>query len=238
LTLPNGIVLTYGYDNDSRINSRSYQLGTTSVGSLTYQYDIAGRRTQMGASLAATGFPQAVGSAVYDVANELTNWNGTTIGYDANGNIQNDGVAAYAWNARNQLTSRGSTSFQYDSYGRRTLNAAGNNLLYEGSDAAQELSGTTPVANRILGGIDEFFNRTDSTGASSPITDALGRLDAGQERQIIEAALAETGGRVRPVRRLSLEFRGRLSTRSLATWNQQEPVQVCMTRVLSPRACT
>ncbi len=174
LTLPNAIVLTYGYDNDSRINSMSYQLGTTSVGSLTYQYDAAGRRTQLGGSLAATGFPQAVGSAAYDVANELTGWNGTTISPDANGNILNDGSAAYTWNARNQLISRASTSFQYDSYGRRTLNAAGNNLLYEGWNAGQELSGTTPVANRILGGIDEFFNRTDSTGTYAPITDALG----------------------------------------------------------------
>jgi RHS repeat-associated protein len=50
--------------------------------------------------------------------------------------------------------------------------------LYEGWNAGQELSGTTPVANRILGSIDEFYNRTDSTGASSPITDALGTVRA------------------------------------------------------------
>ena len=176
MTLPNGILLTYGYDNDSRITGITYTLGTTAVGSLTYQYDAAGRRTQMGGSLAATGFPQATTLAAYDVANELTNWNGTTITPDANGNILNDGVAAYTWNGRNELISRGSTSFQYDSYGRRSLNAAGNNLLYEGWSAGQELSGTTPVANRILGGIDEFFNRTDSTGTYSPITNALGSV--------------------------------------------------------------
>jgi len=72
------------------------------VGSLSYMYDAAGRRTQVGGSLAATGFPNAVSSAAYDVANELTSWNGTTIGYDANGNISNDGVASYTWNGRNQ----------------------------------------------------------------------------------------------------------------------------------------
>jgi len=176
LTLPNGVVLTYGYDNDSRINSMSYQLGTTALGSLTYTYDGDGRRTQVGGSLAATGFPQAVSSATYDVANELTNWNGTTISYDSNGNIQNDGVTAYTWNGRNQLITRGATSLQYDSYGRRTLNPAGSNLFYEGWDIAQELSGSTPTANRILGGTDEFFSRADSTGAYSPITDALGTV--------------------------------------------------------------
>jgi RHS repeat-associated protein len=117
-----------------------------------------------------------VSSAIYDVANELTNWNGTTIGYDASGNIQNDGLASYTWNARNQLTGRGTTSFQYDASGRRTLNAAGKNLLYEGWNVAQELSGTTPVANQILGGVDEFFSRTDSTGATSPIANAVGSV--------------------------------------------------------------
>ncbi len=152
----------------------SYQLGTTSVGSLTYQYDTAGRRIQVGGSLAATNFPAAVGSTAYDAANELTSWSGTTISYDANGNIQNDGIATYSWNGRNQLTGRASTSFQYDAFGRRTLNASGSSLLYEGADTAQELSGTTPFANRVLGGVDEFFSRTDSSGASSPITDASG----------------------------------------------------------------
>jgi len=176
MTLPNSIVATYGYDGDSRVNSMSYQLGTTAIGNLTYTYDAVGHRTQLGGSLAATGFPQAVSSAVYDVNNEQTQWNGTNISYDANGNIQNDGVAAYTWNARNQLTGRGSTSFQYDPYGRRTLNPAGNNLLYDGSDVAQELSGSTPVANRIVGSTDEFFNRSDSSGSYSPITDALGSV--------------------------------------------------------------
>jgi RHS repeat-associated protein len=176
MTLSDGIVLTYGYDNDSRINSLSYQLGATAIGSLAYQYDADGRRTQLGGSLAATGFPSAVSSAAYDVNNELTNWNGTTLAYDNNGNIQNDGANAYTWDGRNQLISRGATAFQYDTYGRRTLNPAGKNLLYDGFDVAQELTGTTPVANKIVGGTDEFFGRTDSTGSYTPITDALGSV--------------------------------------------------------------
>jgi RHS repeat-associated protein len=48
--------------------------------------------------------------------------------------------------------------------------------VYEGWNAAQQLSGSTPVENRILGGIDEFFSRADSTGSYSPITDALGSV--------------------------------------------------------------
>jgi RHS repeat-associated protein len=176
VTFSNGIVLTYGYDNDSRPISINYKLGTTEVAGITYQYDAAGRRTQFGGNIAATGFPSAVSSAVYDVNNELTNWNGTTVTYDNNGNILNDGTNAYTWNGRNQLITRASTSFQYDSFGRRTLNAAGKNLFYDGFDVAQELSGTTVTANRVVGGTDEFFGRTDSTGTYTPITDAMGSV--------------------------------------------------------------
>jgi len=65
-------------------------------------------------------------------------------------------------------------NFQYDAFGRRTENAAGDALLYDGMNAVQELSGTTPVVNRLTGGVDEFFSRTDSAGTTFPLTDALG----------------------------------------------------------------
>jgi RHS repeat-associated protein len=176
ITLPSGLAAAYGYDNDSHVTSVTYQFGASSIGNLTYNYDPAGQRVQMGGSLASTAFPQAVASAVYDVANELTNWNGATISYDANGSVQNDGVAVYNWNARNQLASRGSASFQYDAYGRRIQNTAGSNLLYNGTDVVQEVLGGTVMANRTVGAIDEFFARTDSSGSYGPITDALGSV--------------------------------------------------------------
>jgi len=169
--------VNYGYDTDSRISSISYQTGLANViGTLSYVYDGAGRRTQVGGTLSRTNLPATVSSASYDAGNELTSWNGTTISYDANGNIANDGTAAYTWNGRNQLVGRAGTVFQYDPYGRRTRNSAGNNLFYDGADATQELSGGTPVANRAVGGTDEFFTRTDATGTYTPITDALGSV--------------------------------------------------------------
>jgi YD repeat-containing protein len=50
-TTPQGVV-NYTYDNDS-LNSMGYQLGTTMIGSLTYQYDADGRRTQLGGRFGA-----------------------------------------------------------------------------------------------------------------------------------------------------------------------------------------
>lgn len=48
----------------------------------------------------------------------------------------------------------------------------GKSFLYDGVNAAQELSGSTVIANLISGGIDEIFTRADSTGAFTPLQDA------------------------------------------------------------------
>ena len=121
-----------------------------------------------------------VTSATYGAANELTNWNGTSVGYDANGNITADGTHNYSWDARNQLASidYGSTaSFMYDPLGRRVgkvVFGTSTAFLYDWVNPVQELSGTTPTANMLTGGIDEYFMRTDASGTVNYLADALG----------------------------------------------------------------
>ncbi|MGC2421016.1 MAG: RHS repeat domain-containing protein, partial [Candidatus Acidiferrales bacterium] len=151
LTLPNGVVMSYSYDNASQLSAISYQLGSNSLGNLTYSYDLAGRRTSLGGSLASTGLPQPVSLTAYDAANELTEWGAATPVYDANGNTLSDGTNSYAWNGRNQLASMNSSaeSFQYDPLGRRaakTVLFGTTNYLYDGANPVQELAGTTPTA--------------------------------------------------------------------------------------------
>ena len=46
----------------------------------------------MGGSLAKMNLPQALASASYNAANQLTSWGGVGQTYDANGNLTNDGV--------------------------------------------------------------------------------------------------------------------------------------------------
>ncbi len=62
MTLPNGVVVTYGYDRDSQVNS----LTAGALGNLTYGYDADGRRTTLGGSLARTNLPAAISSITYD----------------------------------------------------------------------------------------------------------------------------------------------------------------------------
>ena len=174
LTLPNGITVSYGYDDASRLTSMTYQLGQTQLGNLTYTYDNAGRLLARGGTWARTNLPAAVASATYDAANELTNWGGTSMSYDANGNISSPAQhVTYTWNARNQLTSVPGATFQYDGFGRRQVRGT-TSFLYDGLNPVQELSGSTVTANTLAGGLDEFFMRTDSGGARSLLADLLG----------------------------------------------------------------
>ncbi len=179
LTLPNGVTLNYGYDAASQLTGISYTLGSNTLGNLTYAYDLAGRRTVVGGSYARTGTPQAASSATYNVNNQLTQWKGASLTYDANGNLTGDGTNTYTWNARNQLVAisgGASASFQYDPFGRRMSKTTGGTTqyLYDGANPIQEISGTTASANLLTGGVDEYFQRTDSAGARNFLTDALG----------------------------------------------------------------
>lgn len=174
LTLSNGVNVSYTYDNDSRVTGITYKFNSNTLGDLSYTYDSLGRRNQVGGSFAQTGLPGALTSATYDAANELTNWNGTPITYDLNGNMLSDGSNVFTWNARNQVATLNSASLQYDGFGRRTTNPQNTSFLFDGANAVQELSGSTATANLISGGIDELFTRTDSTGVFTPLKDALG----------------------------------------------------------------
>jgi RHS repeat-associated protein len=179
LTLPNGVNMSYGYDSASEVSGINYTLGSNTLGNLTYAYDLAGRRVSMGGSYAVTGLPQPISNTGYDAANELTKWGTATPTYDSNGNVLSDGTNSYAWDARNHLVSMnsGSAGFQYDPFGRRvakTVLLTTTNYLYDRSNPVQELAGTTPTANLLTGGLDQYFERTDSNGAANFLTDALG----------------------------------------------------------------
>lgn len=129
----------------------------------------------------ASLLPSAVASAIYDAANEQTTFAGATLQYDANGNLTNDGVNTYQWDARNRLVSisGGTTaSFSYDALGRRTnktVNSVPSQSLYDGNDIAAEIGGGAVGANYLRSlSIDEPFIRQSGTGNEFYHIDALG----------------------------------------------------------------
>jgi RHS repeat-associated protein len=183
LTLPNGVVTEYGYDSVSRLTSLTYRHGTTTLGSLTYEYNTAGRVTRIGGSFARTLLPQPMGSASYNAANQQTTFGGQVLTYDANGNLTSDGISGYGWNSRDQLVSTSGSglnaTFNYDALGRRvskSVNGLTTDYVYDGVGVVQEQVGGSANANMLLGGIDEVFTRTGLAGTLNPIADGLGSV--------------------------------------------------------------
>jgi RHS repeat-associated protein len=120
-------------------------------------------------------------STTYDAANQIATWGGVQFTHDANGNLTNDGVRGYTWNARNQLASLTgpvNASFAYDAFGRRrsrTVTGTSKSFLYDEWNLVQELTGGTASANLLTGlNIDETFVRAEAAGASALLADGLG----------------------------------------------------------------
>jgi len=183
LTLPNGVTVAYSYNNDSRITGLTYAMGNTQLGNLGYSYDADGRVTAKTGSLAITGMPAPVSVSTLNADNEMTGFSGTTLSYDANGNLTSDGTNAYTWDARNHLAamSGGATaSFVYDAFGRRmkkVVAGATTQFLYDGLNPVQELNSSNGVVANLLTGlrIDEYFTRKDSSNnVSTFLQDTLG----------------------------------------------------------------
>jgi len=183
LTLPNGITINYGYDNASELTNLTYtQSSGTVLGNLTYSYDANGRIVSKSGSLATDILPTATTQpATFDLNDRKTSFNGQVLTYDANGNLTSDGTNTYMWNARDQLIqiSQGGSaqlSFSYDALGRRinkTVQGTATQFLYDGKNVVQETQGNT--INPILAGlgVDERFARNDVTGRTYFLTDLL-----------------------------------------------------------------
>ena len=186
LSYPNGTNTSYTYDVASRLTNINHLGPGGLIEALTYQYDAAGNRTSLTRNNAAASLlPAAVASASYDAANEQVAFAGATLTYDNNGNLTNDGVNIYQWDARNRLIgmSGGTTaSFRYDALGRRvskTLStqspALSTAFLYDRNDIAAEIGGGAIGANYVRSlNIDEPFIRQSGSGNEFYHTDALG----------------------------------------------------------------
>ncbi len=184
LTLPNGIVLAYSYDHDSRVTGMTWTLGTNEVGDLEYSYDADGRVAGKTGSLAQSNTPTPASGNAFNADNAMTGFNGTTLTYDNDGNLTADGTNTYTWDVRNHLSAMSgavAASFVYDAFGRRmskTISGTTTQFLYDRLNPVQELDGSSPpnvTANLLTGlGIDEYYTRTASGTTSTLLADALG----------------------------------------------------------------
>ncbi|ALN92879.1 RHS repeat-associated core domain protein [Lysobacter gummosus] len=187
MTLPNGVVAAYDFNEASDLIGLAYAKGDgTLLGSMGYGYDRVGRRVAQTGSWANRLLPVASGGNAFDDNNRQIQYHGQALRYDTNGNLIDDGTRTYVWNSRDQLVAiqqGGQTiaSYVYDPLGRRvgkTENGQAVQYLYDGLDAVQETRGAA-VSGILTGlGIDERFARTDVSGRTYFLTDALGSTKA------------------------------------------------------------
>jgi len=129
---------------------------------------------------------------------QITNGGLRTLSYDLDGNLTNDGVFAYTWDAENRLISASSNgteiaSYKYDYMSRRYQKVVGsttNTFLYDGWNLARSvtLSNDGVVTNDYVwgldlsgslqgaGGIGGLLSVTRNGVAYFPVTDANGNI--------------------------------------------------------------
>jgi hypothetical protein len=69
------------------VTGLTYKHGVNTLGTLSYGYDRAGQRTQVGGTWTRVNRPAALTSATYDAANRQLTFGGATLTYDHNGNL-------------------------------------------------------------------------------------------------------------------------------------------------------
>ncbi len=138
---------TMTYDVLGRLLGRTDTDSTGKVtGSNTYTYDLAGNVTSGGDTVS------------YDQNNRLTAYNGTNIGYDADGNmttgVVNGASSSLTYDSKNRLLQAAGTSYTYDALDNRiSETVGGKSTTYVYDDSSSDLS--------------KMLVSTDSTGKST-----------------------------------------------------------------------
>lgn len=115
---------TYSYDDSSRLMLAS----SSGSGRFSYSYDSSD-------NINAFQTPTINASATYNGVNQIESFNGSSFSYDADGNLINDGLRTYQWDAENRLMNvafindpNRQTNFRYDGFGRRVAISTSNDL--------------------------------------------------------------------------------------------------------------
>ncbi|MEM9954984.1 MAG: RHS repeat-associated core domain-containing protein [Chloroflexota bacterium] len=98
-------VIDYSYDALSRLLQADYNDGATVY---NYGYDVAGNMTNYDGV-----------TRTYNAANQMTNDGTNTLTYDNNGNLTGKGTDTYVWDRANRLLDVGNHSYVYDGVGNR-----------------------------------------------------------------------------------------------------------------------
>ena len=160
----NPITENYTYDLVRQLTQAKYGTART----VAYSYDASGNRQVVTDNGGAKSYAA-------NALNQYTSVGGSTLSYDANGNLTGDGNGgSYTYDAQNRLVQASVggivTTFAYDSRNRvvqRTDNGVVQNLTYNGWNLIEERDGTGALQQVYVHGakVDELLTKISSTGA-------------------------------------------------------------------------
>lgn len=118
ITRPNGVTTNYTYDNLSRLLSVLHQVGSSTIDGASYGLDNAGNRTSK-TDLRANVTSNYTYDQIYQLTQVTQGANTTeSYSYDPVGNRTSSlGVASYAYNNSNELTSTSNATYTFDNNG-------------------------------------------------------------------------------------------------------------------------
>jgi len=132
-TRPNGTKQTRAYDKAGQLASLKESTSANgTISSYILTYDAVGQvlsevRTPTVASVVPNLF-----AMTYNADDQLTQFNGTSVTHDADGNMINgpigSGFGAFTYDARNRLSSAGGLTYRYDAESRRVESQAGSTI--------------------------------------------------------------------------------------------------------------
>jgi len=134
--------INYVYDPLQRLTQANYSNGDY----YHYTYDAVGNRLTQNKSIIGL---VTTDTSVYDNANRVQSVNGVTYTFDANGNLLNDGVTAYAYDSANRL---------------KTLTGASTTASYSYNGLGDRLRETT-------NGVTTTFTMDYNTGLTQALSD-------------------------------------------------------------------
>jgi RHS repeat-associated protein len=183
-TLNPGRTQTFTYDKLNRLTS-AYSNNSSGVESWgnAYGYDAWGNLLRKGSII---GLQREYGE-LFDAAVDPDHLNRLSgYGYDASGNVTQNGAASYGYDAEGRMVSAGNANYTYDAQGRRVAKSDGTQYFYAPSgDVIAERSATGTwsdyiffggkrVARRVASGT--YYYVSDHLGTARLITQADGTV--------------------------------------------------------------
>lgn len=198
LTRSNGVQTQYNYDGHSRLKSmisKKPSIIATGDYDVSFGYNPAGQvttKTERGRNTPTASYiySRQVEAQSYtpNGLNQITNWSGTTLLYDTNGNTRSIGATSYTYNNDNLLLTAGGSQLSYDS--EKRLHRVGSTcFLYDGEVVIAETNCAGTVLNRYIhdlnattplvwysgaGTSTKYFYNTDYLNSVIGISEATG----------------------------------------------------------------